>query len=77
MVVDEVLFLRCAEVVDALFEHFHHLGQVLLECLHDAVQGPEEDAAVPEVVTFCNEFHCCIIVRFFLEHLHFHHIRKC
>ena len=71
MVVDEVLLFGRAEVVDAFLEHFDHLGQVCFEGLHDATQGPEEDAAVPKVVAFADELHRCFIVRLLLEHFDF------
>ena len=73
--VDEVLLFGRAEVVFPFFEHLDHLRQELPESLHYAVQGPNEDAAVPEVVAFCDKLHCCFIIRLFLEPLNLDNTR--
>ena len=77
MVVDEVLLLGRTKVIDAFFEHIDHLRQIFPKSFHDAVQGPEEDAAVPEKVAFSNKLQCRLVVGFLLEHFHFHHLWKC
>ena len=44
VVVDEVLLFGRTEVVDAFVEDVLDVGQIGLDGVHDAVQGPDEDA---------------------------------
>ena len=71
------MFLGCAEIVYAFVEHLNHLGKILPESLHDATQGPKEDAAVPKVVAFTDKLHCGVVIGFLFEHFHFHNILEC